>query len=88
MFCRKDPFEDKVKCEECKHWIDKSDAQEVANLRLVHFWPGSRTSSYYCPLHKKPYEKILSPGIYTKKMLVDENGTPIGYKKIKTKKHD
>lgn len=40
-----------VKCEECKHYIDLADAQEVEDgWGLV----------YYCPIHKKPYDRVLN----------------------------
>jgi len=77
----KDPFEDKVKCEECKHWIDKSDGQRIED---------SSDYLWYCPEHRKPYESVRYhyefnmrvPSFY-KKMEVDEHGEPVGYKKVK-----
>jgi hypothetical protein len=87
MFCKqKDPFADKVKCEVCKHWIDKVDAQKVKKV-----WEGRYSTTddlFYCPEHKRPYDKMFtslcSIGItYFKTMIVSEDGTPVGYKKIK-----
>jgi hypothetical protein len=46
-----DCFKDKVKCETCKHWIDKKDAQEVKNVIWNRY-------HYFCPLCKVPYDEI------------------------------
>ena len=43
--------EEKVKCEDCKHYIDKGDAQRVVNNCLFQ-------TVYYCPMHKRPYDMI------------------------------
>ena len=56
MFKKCDCFKDKVKCETCKHWIDKEDAQEVVGL-------GSY-SRFYCPLCRVPYDEIHFPSPY------------------------
>lgn len=87
----KDQFADKVKCEDCKHWVDKSECQEVENEhRDFDFYAnGKRDYFYYCPMHKKPYDsiyKIVTIWNYYKKMEVDENGEPIGYQKIAPRK--
>jgi hypothetical protein len=77
-----DPFEDKVKCTTCKHYIDKLDAQEV---KVSGRWHEKR---FYCEMHKVPYEEIWISHLdmatyYYKKFSVDEKGVPAGYKKIK-----
>lgn len=84
-----DPFADKVKCDECKHWIDKSDAQEVHVMNSP--WRDGNTLEYFCPQHKKNYTKkrVWGYGInneYYQTMVVSEDGTPVGYEKIKEKK--
>ncbi len=48
-----DPFADKVKCEECKHWIDKKDASSVS------YFSWTRETNWYCPMHKKPYTRFI-----------------------------
>lgn len=89
MFGKKcpDPFKDKVKCEKCKCWLDKSDAQEVRiEGGMVVF------SEFYCPIHRVPYDRVrydghfyLPPHFY-REVEVLEDGTPIGYEKKKEKK--
>lgn len=44
---------EKVKCETCKHYVDKGDAQEVITDST------SGSSLFKCPLHRVPYDKIL-----------------------------
>ena len=80
----KNCFEDKVKCEECKHWIDKGDAQRIEVRVLYHF--DENSDEFYCNMHKKKYDrKIISTSniSYFKEISVNENGEPIGYTKIK-----
>lgn len=84
-----DPFKDKVKCEECKHYVDKSDAQEMKTGSKLDFIGDDlrRVTEYvyYCPLHKRKYDRKSSGwcgSYYYKEMSVDENGEPIGYTKI------
>lgn len=93
MFCRikkeledsismnsSDPFKDKVKCEECKHYIDKSDASSVKSVDMF----GVNTD-WYCPMHKKPYSSYISAtpeNLYYGEIRMKEDGTPVGYKKI------
>lgn len=75
-----DPFKDKVKCHECKHWIDKSDAHKV---EVNSYYA---VTEYYCPMHKKPYTRKIScmyPVSYYGEVGMDEDGTPIGYTKKK-----
>lgn len=83
-----DPFANKVKCEECKHWIDKIDAQEVIqrdmpNISLFLFDSGI-SKLYYCPKDRKPYEEhdARAKDSYYKKIEVTVEGIPVGYKKI------
>jgi len=95
MFCKRqqenlersipDPFADKVKCETCKCWVDKKDAQIQSGISFM-----GRYSDYYCQAHKKPYDRMINcfPPIYLKELSVDENGEPVGYIKIKEKQND
>lgn len=76
--------EDKVKCNECKCWLSKADAQTVEFLSTgISF---GYSYHYYCKSHRKPYTRLLLSSldrIYFKEIEVDEKGEPIGYKKIK-----
>lgn len=77
-------FENKVKCQTCKAWLDKEDAQEVNvvvnwNLQLEY------SNEYYCPIHKKKYEKknydpYTECTKYYKQVEVDEKGNVIKQK--------
>ena len=81
----KNCFKDKVKCEECKHWIDKGDAQRIEVDLRSYFYDNSK-DEFYCNMHKKKYDRKIiyaSSIFYFKEMLVNENGEPIGYTKIK-----
>lgn len=74
----KDPFADKVKCTECSHYVDKSDAQVVA---LFGYY-GSKV--YYCPMHKKPYSRMDAWGgtvRYYGEVEMTKEGKPIAPKK-------
>lgn len=78
---QQDPFEGKVKCIECKHYIDKMDAQVVAVE-----WSFVTDYYYYCSMHKQPYDvrSFSRFGIsYYKKLEVTQTGEPVGYEKIK-----
>lgn len=82
----KDPFADKVKCGECKHWIDRSDAQ------IVLMYIPWKIEAFFCPMHKKPYSSMYIAGTfgvqkhtYYGTVAMDEAGTPAGYKKIEKK---
>ena len=66
---RKLIYEDRknsVKCEECKHRLDKEDMQGVEVRKnadtTYHLgtWSGGSYIGYdyYCPMHKRPYDKI------------------------------
>lgn len=88
MFDKKcsDPFANKVKCETCKHWLDKDDTKKVPVFYSHNGYEIFQDNLYYCPEHKKHYEKkVLSKDKYRFYNLleVDLNGNPIGYKKIK-----
>jgi len=79
--------EEQVKCEECKHWIDRKDAQEITRDRyssiLFYLMSGEREPDrayYYCAMHKRPYESIIGSSYY-KNIEVDETGVPTGYVK-------
>ncbi len=48
---------EQVKCETCKHWVDKADCQTV---HYTDFW--GMTSSYYCPIHNLPYDSKINLG--------------------------
>lgn len=83
-----DPFVDKVKCEECKHWIDRDDASKVKAHHLL-----SRPfDEWYCPMHKKPYDEkttYIYPHRYYGRVEMEEDGTPVGYiKKPKERDHE
>lgn len=76
----KNPFEGKVKCNECAHWIDETDAQKVSVDASYNSYV--RT---YCPLHRRAYSRMSVYGmsvIYFAEVSVSEDGTPIGYKKL------
>lgn len=77
------PFANKVKCNECKAWIDKTDASTVKSFGLF-----GETADYYCPVHKKPYARYILAypnNIYFAEIEVDEDGVPVGYKKVNHK---
>lgn len=77
-----------VSCETCKCLLYKSDARMV----LVN-----GVEVYYCQAHKKPYTRIrggaqqydwgsvtdYTPIRYFGEVEMTEDGTPVGYKKIK-----
>lgn len=74
-----DPFADKVKCSECRHWVDRSDAQ-----RISHSAYGYSFDEFYCPTHKKPYSRSSSTGMgwrYFGEIEMTEDGKPIAPKK-------
>ena len=83
--CGTKETEDKqpIPCETCKCLINKSDAYEVATNQY-----GSGTL-YYCQTHKPSYSKVeyaltvSSIHAYYKELQVTEDGTPVGYKKVK-----
>ena len=85
MFCNykkescPDQFADKVKCDDCRCWMDKSDAKrlEVSADWLVY-------DEYYCQAHKKPYSRtkryyLKDTAIWKffAEVEVNESGVPI-----------
>lgn len=58
-----DPFADKVKCVECKFYLDKSDAQKVEVFQEPYYgiagWDDGERVIYFCPAHKKPYDRHI-----------------------------
>lgn len=54
---------EQVKCEECKHYIDDSDAQKVLRGRMWNHQADKMQDyfKYYCPMHRKPYDIYESP---------------------------
>lgn len=76
-----DPFEDKVKCEECRCWIDLSDAKIVEVVYDV--WGGDKKN--YCHAHAKPYQKVHYYSTQDKKpqyfgeVEMTEDGKPIAH---------
>lgn len=47
-----------VKCLECKHYVDLDDAQSVV---VYH------REVFYCPMHRKPYDRLESEGRWVSK---------------------
>ena len=84
-----DCFKDKVKCEICKCWLDKKDAQEIEVTIYGYYSDESiNKKEYYCYNHTKAYEKIISiinvegdvRKVYYKQLEVDEKGNVIKQK--------
>lgn len=80
-----------VKCNECKHLIYKEDAQAIENRSF-----GDMDDIYFCDKHNKSCDFVRDSiehrgGIddiirkYYKELEVSEDGTPIGFTKIKNK---
>ncbi|HYK01323.1 MAG TPA: hypothetical protein VE974_06175 [Thermoanaerobaculia bacterium] len=66
-----DPKEEpqQVKCDECKHYIDVTDAQIVAvetegYMYFTYSWLDRRgfAKAYYCPMHRRTYDRIDQDG--------------------------
>ena len=79
------PFTDKVKCDECKCWLDKDDAymvEDVIPSPSFYSTYGYSIILYYCNTHKKPYIKTKGTDKWAM-IKVDDNGEPIVYKKVK-----
>lgn len=76
------PFEDKVKCNNCRCWIDKFDAQVIpVELKAFSIYGNSFYDNHYCRKCKVPYKrkfilKTESETIttYYKEFEVDESG--------------
>lgn len=76
-----DPFADKVKCGQCKCWVDKSDASQVTCFGLFGI-----VVQWYCPTHKKPYSWYTQgtpTNSYYGEVSMTADGVPVGYKKTK-----
>jgi len=74
-----------VKCETCKHKVDREDAQEVI-LTKVNSFADEEKYIYYCQLHTKPYKRKESfsswalegeSGRYFKEVEVNQDGIPL-----------
>lgn len=81
-----DPFKNKVKCEECKHWVDKTDASVVSYSGSFGYY-----YSYFCSMHKKPYTRTITAfprNLFFGEVLMEQDGTPVGYEKIKEPKNE
>lgn len=67
---------EQVKCETCKHWVDKTDCQEVL---VENGCDGYKT--YFCPIHKVKYDLIRCGAFFkivpTTEQEVNEQGKPI-----------
>ena len=86
----------RVKCEECKCLIHREDAQ-VVEIRSAnsYFYSDSCHKDYYCKSHKKSFDFIKydvfdynhgrALKYFKKEVEVSEDGTPVGYTKIKNK---
>lgn len=63
-----DPFKGKRKCEECKHYVDEYEMTTVLvcnEPRMSYsysYWDNGESTLYYCPMHKKPYDKEITYG--------------------------
>lgn len=55
--CAFEPAPTQVKCDECKHYVDRADAQFV---ELVGKYGYSKLM--YCPMHRRPYDRVDSTG--------------------------
>ncbi len=72
----------KVICKECKCWLSKNDAQEIETRGLIN------RKDYFCQAHKVNYDNKYAGWqgtTYTKNMIVESDGEPIGYTKNKIK---
>ena len=84
LFKKKPPL---VKCDECHCILEEKDAQHVESFEgvICEFF---RSTKYYCGEHKKPYKKFVlrehsGDHRFYGEVEVSEDGTPVGYKKIK-----
>jgi hypothetical protein len=71
-------------CRTCGAKIDKINP--VFN-RYIGFISYFNRTDYYCHTDKKPYSEIIininGERFFSKEVIVEEDGTPVGYKKIK-----
>ena len=78
-----DCFEGKVKCSECKCWLDKKDAHLVTNESYLIGY--GKWEDYYCQAHKPKFSKtayLNRVNHYYREVETDFKGEPLGYKKI------
>jgi len=83
-----DIIEPQTKCETCGAYIDKINKVNIWDINKVNIWDGVlELTTYYCGTCKKPYTKkhVLYYGAdkYFGEVEMSEDGTPVGYKKIK-----
>jgi hypothetical protein len=79
---QKDCFANKVKCQECKCWLDECDAYKT-ELKVPYSL--STRSEFYCFPHRKKYNEIhyhedypeVSNLKYFGSVEMDEEGNPI-----------
>lgn len=73
-----------VKCEECRHKIDSTDAQKGSVRHMDTFYQYPFTEPvWYCQMHKKPYGHVDKSGKSPRYFLLDqtievnEQGKPV-----------
>lgn len=74
-----------VKCEDCRCLGYKEDFQKVKKINEYTIPKDSINYIYYCPKDKKPYSVVsytFSFVHYYSNLEVDENGIPLGFKKL------
>lgn len=69
------------KCNDCKHLLRVWDMQLVWDTD----YKGELYKLYYCPEHKKEYDRVNEFGDHFKELKVDRQGVPVGYVKITEK---
>lgn len=90
LFCKKQ--EELVECEKCGCLIKKETAQEITIW--MQFIPiDSDRYEYYCKFHEKQYDIMdnrtnypILIKYYKRRMEVDRDGIPVGYKKVVNQK--
>lgn len=68
-----------VSCKTCKCLLMKSNAPKVDILGRFH------SIEYFCEVHKPAYQErflFINCGTFFGRVQMDEDGTPVGYKKI------
>lgn len=73
-----------VSCETCGCLIEKCNAMFVISMNKYH--NGSTYPifySYYCNVHAPKYDRLFYNDKKLRELEVDDNGEPVGYKKIK-----
>lgn len=79
---------EQVKCQQCRHYIDKEDAQIVEKISITN----NKREIYFCPLCRKNYEIVDNSGGYVRYykkgglILVDEFGVLFEDDEIKRSK--